>query len=323
MTFLKAHERVLLAQSLDRADDLAVLSITDLEKIIQRSFPRKTWQSADLLAAAERDRVESERRGISFVSYTSDDYPPLLRELPDPPTVLFYRGTLPDPEKPLAGVVGTRHPSSEGSRIAYEIGRDFGKSGVAVVSGLALGIDSLAHRGNADAAAPTVAVLGCGLDSVYPASNRALARRIVECGGALLSEYPCGTLPLKHHFPARNRIIAGLSRALVVVEAPDHSGALISADFALDQGRDLWVVSGCLATHAAEGCRKLVADGARVARNAFDIVADWGLRVPSVAVPALSICPANALSFGTRAAKLLELELQTNTTVKPTPLGVR
>jgi DNA processing protein len=168
-------------------------------------------------------------------------------------------------------------------------------------------------------------VLGSGLDAVSPPSNRSLARRIVESGGALVSEYPPGTPPLKHHFPARNRIIAGLCRALVVVEAPSRSGALISADFALDQGRDLWVVSACLGSHAGEGCRNLARDGARVARSACDIVSDWGMPVPDVC-PQPAAEASGATPFGIRAARSLEFELHfeadSKTSNRPV-LGVR
>ena len=322
---LKAGERAALARALDGADDLSVLSIPALERLIGRPFPGAEWNPASLLAAAAQDRSSAERRGISFVPYVSAQYPPLLRELPDPPTVLFYRGSLPDPEKPLVAVVGTREPSAEGARRAYAFGREFGRCGLAVVSGLARGIDSMAHRGNVEAGAPTVAVLGSGLDAVSPPSNRNLARRIVETGGALVSEYPPGTPPLKHHFPARNRIIAGLGRALLVVEAPARSGALISADFALDQGRDLWVAAPCLDSPVAEGCRNLARDGARIARDAFDVVSDWGLPVPGAA----GVRPAgelNALAYGLRAARAIELEFDygpESSKTKSTALGVR
>lgn len=315
--FLKAAERVLLAEMLDREEDLSVLSQADVERVIGRSLAGKRWDSGAFLAAAERDRQEAERRGIRFEPYVSFRYPPLLRELPDPPTVLFYRGALPDPERPLAAVVGTRDPSAAGARAAYEFGRDFGRCGVAVVSGLARGIDALAHRGNLDAAGATIAVLGSGLDRIVPSSNRELARRVLASGGALVAEYPPLTAAFKHHFPARNRIIAGLSRSLVVVEAPEKSGALISADFAADQGRDLWVASAPLESARAAGTRRLAADGAAAARSAFDVVSDWGLPVPPPEKPK----PANETfdrgGFAAAAVRSLEFELES------TPTGVR
>jgi DNA processing protein len=166
---------------------------------------------------------------------------------------------------------------------AYDISRALGKAGVPVISGLALGIDAMAHRGNLEGGAPTVAVLGSGLDEVYPGSNRPLARRIVEQGGVLVSEYPPGTLPRKWHFPARNRIISAFARGVLIIEAPRNSGALITARFALEQGRDLWVGSAGLVTGPetfsplGEGTRKLVEEGARVIASAGDILAEWGI----------------------------------------------
>jgi DNA processing protein len=177
----------------------------------------------------------------------------------------------------MAAVVGTRRPSGRGAAAAYDIARDLGRAGVPVVSGLALGIDALAHRGNLEGAGATVAVLGSSLDEVYPASNRVLARNIVERGGVLLSEYPPGTGPRKWHFPARNRIIAGLARGTVIVEAPVFSGALITARFALDQGRDLWVSAAGIASPLGEGTRRLAEEGARVVSGAAFILEEWGM----------------------------------------------
>lgn len=277
---LRCAERHMLAQRLSGADAFAGLSRADLEALIGR--PVSAWEPAAYLEQGRRDGEAALRRGISVISFRSAEYPPLLRELHDPPELLFCRGRLPDPERPLAAVVGTREAGGAAAAVAYGFGRDFALSGVPVVSGLARGIDAMAHRGNVDGGAPTVAVLGCGLDGVYPASNRGLARRILEAGGALLSEYPPGTEPFKWHFPARNRIIAGLARALVVVEAPETSGALISAQFGLDLGRDVWVASHSLASPRGGGCRALAEQGARAARSAAEVLEDWA----STGIPA-------------------------------------
>jgi DNA processing protein len=154
---------------------------------------------------------------------------------------------------------------------------DCGKAGLAVISGLALGIDAMAHRGNIEGGAPTVAVLGSGLDMLYPAGNKALAQRIVEQGGALLSEYPPGMGPEKWHFPARNRIISALARGTLVVEAPEQSGALITARFALEHGRDVWVGASSAASERGAGTRKLADDGVPCITGAQDILEEWGL----------------------------------------------
>jgi DNA processing protein len=157
------------------------------------------------------------------------------------------------------------------------LGREFGERGIAVISGLALGIDSLAQRGCLDAGGYTLAVLGSGPDQIYPASNRDLARRILQSGGALLSEYKPGTKPFKWNFPARNRIISGLARGTIVVEAPARSGALHTAQFALEQGRDLWVASSGVASPVGEGTRRLAEEGSVVVSCAGDILAEWGI----------------------------------------------
>jgi DNA processing protein len=173
--------------------------------------------------------------------------------------------------------VGTRRPSPAAAAAAYSLGKEFGLSGVPVVSGLALGIDALAHRGNIEAGAPAVAVLGCGPDQMYPLSNRDLARRILSGGGALVSEYPPGTGVRKWNFPARNRIISGLSRLVVIVEAPESSGALITASFALEQGRDLVVARAGVSSSRGQGTARLAEDGAGVIGSAAEILEEWGL----------------------------------------------
>ncbi|MDR1930697.1 MAG: DNA-processing protein DprA [Treponema sp.] len=214
---------------------------------------------------------------IAQAVFGSPGYPPLLGELYDPPRILYYRGVLPDPEKPAVAVVGTRHPSAAASREAFKLGRELAERGIAVISGLALGIDAMAHRGCLEGGGKTAAVLGSGLDQVYPVSNRMLARRILESGGALISEYPWGTKPRKWNFPQRNRIISGLARGTVIVEAPAASGALYTAQFALEQGRDLWVSSVGASSSLGEGTRKLAEEGCPLIRGAAEIAAEWGL----------------------------------------------
>jgi DNA processing protein len=274
---LRAPERLLLCEKFDREDEISILSKEDIEKILDRPLGRP-WRMADLRFRAEGDERTARLRGIRWVSWIMEDYPPLLREIYDPPAVLFFRGTLPDPEKPLAAVVGTRRPSPAAAAQAYGIGRDLGAAGLPVVSGLALGIDAMAHRGNLDGGAATCAVLGSGADEVYPLGNRMLAKRIIENGGAVLSEYSPGTGPRSWHFPARNRIISGLARGTVVVEAPARSGALITARCALEQGRDLWVASAGAASPLGAGTAKLAAEGAGLIERAAAILDEWNWR---------------------------------------------
>ncbi|MDR2158738.1 MAG: DNA-processing protein DprA [Treponema sp.] len=278
---LSPAERIKLCEKFENEGEIAVLSKKDIDKITghhESINARISWSMDQVRFLAGKDEKAARLRDMSHVSWTSAAYPPLLREIFDPPVLLFYRGTLPGPDRPLAAVVGTRHPSAGALAQAYDIGRSLGALGIPVVSGLALGIDAMAHRGSLEGGGKTVAVLGSGCDEVYPASNRALARRILENGGLLLSEYPPGTGPRKWHFPARNRIIAGLCRGVLVVEAPVSSGALITARFALEQNRDLWVASsGAAASPFGEGTAHLAAEGARVIHTAEEILEDWNL----------------------------------------------
>jgi DNA processing protein len=272
---LSCGEKIKLLKKFDREADIAVCSKEDIDEIAGRSL--KSWNPDGLRFRAEEDYRSMTRIGMGYVSWTEAEYPPLLRELYDPPVLVFYRGILPDPEKPVAALVGTRRPSSVAAMQAFDLGRDLAHAGVPVVSGLALGIDAFSHRGNLEGGAPTVAVLGSGLDQVYPALNRGLAGRILEQGGALLSEYPPGTRPARWNFPARNRIIAGLARAVIIVEAPEKSGALITANFALDLGRELFVASSGMASPLGAGNRALAGDGAVVISGIEDMIRGWGL----------------------------------------------
>ena len=274
---IKDREKIELQKKFDREDDFSMLSMKDIQGILGRELKTRPWKMAEIKALAEKDAVYAGKFGIRQVSWRDLDYPPLLREIFDPPAMLFYRGVLPNPESPLVAMVGTRKPSPQAAVRAFTLGRHLGEAGIPVVSGLALGIDSMAHRGNLDANAPTVAVLGSGPDMVYPSSNRDLARRILENGGIIFSEYPPGTRPYKGNFPARNRIISALSRGVLIVEAPEKSGALITAEFALEQGRDLWVDGAFVSSPRSAGTRALVEDGAMSISSAEDIIAEWAL----------------------------------------------
>ena len=276
---LKGREKVELQKKFDKEEDFSLLSKVDIERLLGRSMKTGSWKMAELRATAERDAALSAKLGIRLVSWREKEYPPLLREIFDPPALLFCRGFLPDPEKPLVAVVGTRKPSAGGGARAFTLGRELGEAGISVVSGLALGIDAMAHRGNIEGRARTIAVLGSGPDMVYPSSNRDLARRILETGGCIVSEYPPGTGPLKWNFPERNRIISALARGTVIVEAPEKSGALITAQFALDQDRDLWVDRASLGGKYSGGTVRLAEEGAGVISSAREILAEWNMAV--------------------------------------------
>jgi DNA processing protein len=274
---LSPAEKAELCRKFDREEDFSLLSKRDIGAILKRPPGPKPWTMDGLKAQAEKDLASCRRLNIGMVSLASSGYPPLVREIYDPPALLFYRGSLPPGDQMLAAIVGTRRPSAAAAAQAYKLGKEFGRFGVPVVSGLALGIDALAHKGNIEAGAPAVAVLGSAPDQVYPLANRDLARRILSGGGALVSEYPPGTGVRKWNFPARNRIISGLVRAVVIVEAPAVSGALITASFALEQGRDLWVARAGLSSPRGQGTARLAEEGAGVAGSAAEILEEWGL----------------------------------------------
>ncbi|MHC6204220.1 DNA-processing protein DprA [Breznakiellaceae bacterium SP9] len=317
---LKPREKIVLSVRIATCAELLHCCPHDVELLINRSLSLQSNAVEAASVQAEKDLLLLQQRGIAFVAFTEAAYPPLLKKIYDPPFLLFYRGRLPDPETPLVAVVGTRKPSGPASRQAYAIAKGLGQAGLAVVSGLALGIDALSHRGNLEGGGRTSAVLGSGLDMIYPASNRLLARHIVESGGCLLSEYPPGTPPFKGNFPARNRIIAGITRGTLIVEAPEKSGALITARFALESGRDLWVAVTAQGTAYGAGAEKLCFEGARGITSADEILAEWNWKQPFVQDPLSAVkadSEAACVPYGEKLARSLLHELQQTGTGKP------
>jgi DNA processing protein len=227
--------------------------------------------------SAQAELSKAASLGIRIIGLGEPDYPERLARIYDPPPVLWVRGRLiPGDGEMSVAVVGSRKASPAGSALARGMARDLARAGVTVVSGLARGIDTAAHNGALDAGGRTVAVLGSGLDRIYPSQNAELAARIVE-RGALVSEFPLGTLPLPFHFPRRNRVIAGFGRATVVAEAAERSGALVTARCALDEGREVMAVPGHPTLETSGGCNALIRDGAALVRNAADVLAELGL----------------------------------------------
>lgn len=208
-------------------------------------------------------------------------WPPLLSEIANPPKSLAVIGQLPE-DRPCVAIVGSRKFSRYGEMVTSRLAYDLAKAGIVIVSGLALGIDSIAHRSALEAGGTTIGVLACGLDQVYPSSNRTLAKRMIEAGGALVSEYPEGMPPLKQNFPARNRIIAGLSLATLVTEAAAHSGALITAGFALEADRLVMAVPGNINSLLSAGTNNLLKAGAIAVTEARDVLLALDLEVPTL-----------------------------------------
>ncbi|NNM55253.1 MAG: DNA-protecting protein DprA [Spirochaetales bacterium] len=271
---LKCHERRMLTVKFETVDSLKRSSQREVEVWLGRPLA-KEWLPEEALQKAERDLKNAERVQAWLWHEDASDFPAALKAICDPPFLLWGRGCKPPLDRSWVAVVGTRSPSEQGKRAAFSLGKDFASLGVVVVSGLARGIDAQAHRGVVEGRGKTVAVLGQGIDWVFPSSNTLLAHRLLENDGAILSEYPPGTPARAYHFPARNRLVSGLCRSLIVVEAPSHSGALITVDFSLDQGRDVMVHRVGLTSSRGDGGRRLVEEGAPVIENGHQVVQMW------------------------------------------------
>lgn len=232
------------------------------------------------------------RRDIRTVTILDREYPASLRLIYDPPPVLFYQGRW-EEERPALAIVGSRRATIYGRKVAEKFGRELAQAGFVIVSGLARGIDSAAHEGCLAAQGRTIAVLGSGIDVIYPRENVPLAERIKE-NGLVITEYPPGTQPHKGHFPARNRIIAGLSMGVLIVEAAAQSGALITADLALEYGREVFAVPGPITSPNSRGTHCLIKQGAKLVDDIGDILEEFML--PAVAAPAAGENETVALS---------------------------
>jgi len=311
---LKFSERVSLLEKLKGVDEFRSLKPIDLASTFRRIPKNTIWDPSTLLESAEKTVKAMEKRGVQLLTPLESSYPPQLKEIYDPPFLLFYRGVLPTWNETFLAIVGTRHPTGVGRKAAYTLAKEASRLGMVIVSGLARGIDGEAHRGALDGGGRTIAVLGHGPDSVYPVSNRKLGERILQEQGVFFSEYPPGTAPLPYHFPARNRIISGLSRGVVVVEAPVGSGALITSDYALEQGRDLFIHRVGIESMQGGGTKQLGDEGAPVIESCRDILAHWGIRemqkLEADSQPAAAKTKATNLAPGQWLAEQLREELE-------------
>lgn len=226
---------------------------------------------ADWRQAAERALVAAKQSGASLVTWDERGYPERLCEIPDPPPCLYVRGEYRQGDALAVAVVGARGASTYGRATASRLGAELARAGFTVVSGLAFGIDAAAHEGALAAGGRTIAVLGTGVDVIYPRAHASLAARIAV-RGALISEFPPGSPPRREHFPRRNRLIAGLGLGTVVVEAAEHSGSLITARLALEQGREVFAVPGPAGAELSRGTHRLLRQGARLVESAEDVI---------------------------------------------------
>ncbi len=317
MSFLKPKERCQILQRC-RLAEFAGLSCERLAALLGRRLGvRRRWPPPAVWlqrARVDHAHLTGGRLGCTFLWQA--EYPRTLAEIHDPPVVLFWRGARPLPAAatPVA-VVGTRQPTGEGRLAAFSAGLELAQRGVPTVSGLARGVDLEAHRGSLagwrGAGCATVAVLGCGVDRIYPGSSRAAAREVLRRGW-IVSEFPPGAEPFAHHFPQRNRVIAGLSRGVLVVEAPARSGALITARCAADEGREVAVATaGCRGPRSA-GCVRLAESGAPVVAGSAELLQEIGLPDAAAghlpAAPVESAPPPRQRATGAWLARTFALE---------------
>jgi len=261
-------------REIERASQIFALRLTELEGL---KFPAVAAQfifDGKARRAAEEEWMRVAAQGATIVTYSCAEYPERLREIFDPPPVLWVRGDLKLLSRPSIAVVGTRHPSPYGTGVAEMLSRDLAARRLLIVSGMARGIDSCAHRGALAARMPTVAVWGTGIDVVYPKENRKLAEQILATGGAIVSEVPMGTFPAPQNFPRRNRILSGLSVAVLVVEAAENSGTRVTARCAAEQNRDLFAVPGNVTNQGSWTPNTLIKQGAKLVATWEDVWED-------------------------------------------------
>jgi DNA processing protein len=271
-----AHVRVSeLTTLLERFDSVASIAAQPRAALREAGLPE---EKSDAIASPDARAIDAaldwlQDRHHHIVCWGEDDFPEMLAEIPGPPLLLYVNGDPGVLGLPSLAIIGSRNPTRGGVRNARDFARHLARQGFAVVSGLAQGIDAAAHRGALDAGGKTVALLGTGIDRVYPAGNRDLAHEIAATG-AIVSEYPLGAAPERWHFPERNRLISGLSLGTLVIEAARRSGSLITARLAGEQGREIFALPGSIHNPLARGCHALIRQGAKLVENADDILAE-------------------------------------------------
>jgi len=251
---------------------------------------REARQKLDLDAYATKVAAS----GAQALTWESADYPGLLRQIPATPPVLFVRGAFAPVDDWAVAVVGTRRLSAYGRLVTHDLATALARNGITIVSGLARGIDGVAHRAALEADGRTIAVMGCGIDRVYPPEHRDLAHAIVDGHGALVTDFPLGTEPSSINFPARNRLISGLALGVLVIEAGERSGALITARFALEQDRDVFAVPGNVNSPVSVGTNRLIQQGAKLVTRIEDILEELNLRMVTEQQAAQAVLPDSA-----------------------------
>jgi DNA processing protein len=246
-------------------------SLTELEATGMRAVSAQSIATGKSLELAQQECVKAAGAGAKIISLSDPEYPPRLKEIYDPPIVLFVKGSVEVLAQPGIAMVGTRHPTPYGSGMAERLSTDLAARGLVIISGLARGIDTASHRGAIAAKGKTVAVLGTGIDVMYPKENTRLTEQMVALGGSLITEFPVGTPPTPQNFPIRNRIISGMSAGVLVVEAAEYSGTRITSRCALEQNRDVYAVPGNVTNKSSWGPNTLIKQGAKLVATWEDV----------------------------------------------------
>jgi DNA processing protein len=319
----------LLLQAFGTPEAVCAASQASLEKVVPRAVA-SALKSGAAAEAIDRHRAWAGQPGNHVVTLADPDYPRALLEIGDPPVVLFAKGRRDLLAASCIAIVGSRNATPQGATTARAFGRALSDAGLVIASGLALGIDAAAHEGGLAGVSSTIAVTGTGLDIVYPARNRALAHRIAE-QGVLVSEFTLGTGAIAHNFPRRNRLISGLARGVLVVEAAVKSGSLTTARFAAEQGREVFAIPGSIHSPVSRGCHALIKQGAKLVESAQDVLEELNIVHPAQRAPGEpsattpdpllqhlghdpcdldTLAARSGLGVDVLSARLLELELE-------------
>jgi DNA processing protein len=266
-------------------------SLTELEATGMQAVSAQSLATGKSFELAQTETAKATEAGATIVTLSDPEYPPRLKEIYDPPPVLFVRGRIEVLTQPGIAVVGTRHPTPYGTGMAERLATDLAAHGLVIISGMARGVDTASHRGAVAAKGKTIAVFGTGIDEIYPKENTRLCEQLLALGGALLSEFPMGTFPAPQNFPIRNRIISGMSAGVLVVEAAEYSGTRITSRCALEQNRDVYAVPGNVTNKNAWGPNTLIKQGAKLVATWEDV---WEDLPTDVKVALTSVMPESS-----------------------------
>ena len=260
-----------LIQHFGTAENVFRATLTELEAMGMQAVSAQSLATGKSLELADQECMKAAEAGARIIALSDPEYPPRLKEIYDPPVVLFVKGHVEVLAEPGIAMVGTRHPTPYGSGMAERLSTDLAARGLVIISGLARGIDTASHRGAIAAKGKTVAVLGTGIDVMYPKENTRLTEQIIALGGALITEFPVGTSPAPQNFPIRNRIISGMSAGVLVIEAAEYSGTRITSRLALEQNRDVYAVPGNVTNKGSWGPNTLIKQGAKLVATWEDV----------------------------------------------------